>query len=55
MTISPELQKYFDNIKLKRKQVKEKLDRLSSQINPFFVDSFNDFRRKLLKIVVENP
>ncbi len=55
MPVSAGLQKYFDSRRGKKDDTQARLDSMANQIDPAFMDSFRDFREKILGIIDENP
>jgi len=54
MPVSDGLQAYFDKQRKKR-DIWERLKKMQGDIDPAFMQSFEDFRLRILGIVEENP
>ena len=57
MSVSPWLQRYFDNKHQdqKKKQIKRKFKKIQDDIDPAFQASFKTFKKQLLSIVENKP
>ncbi len=55
MPVSDALQAYFDKQRKKKQDISQRLESMKGYIDPAFIQSFEDFRLRILGIVEENP
>ena len=55
MPVSSGLQKYFDSQRKKKQDIKDRLASLADQIDPVFLQSFENFHERIMGIMEDNP